>query len=459
MDKSIRKLRLKFWLLLTGSFSLILLGVLFFVYLTTAHEMEQELSNWLASPEVMDEFRAGNFLGQNVFLVEFESFDSVEVLDSMFDMEAADYKELIGLALNQDIVEKSRWQQFLASVEPGQIRWRGQSWSYTFMDQFNPLELGDNLGNSMIYLDVEGSIYWETNSVMETFILDRETLENLMNTTRYLIFIDVTYLIYELQDLLGNLSNIGALVFLVVAGISFLLAHLLVRPIALIFNQQKQFIADASHELKTPLTILKSNYGVLMANRGETVESQLEWLEYIKFGFERMTDLTEDLLTLAQLDEDKTLQKSEVDFTELVMASIAGFKPRLGSTALKIDIEPNLVVHQDGSKLAQVVMILLDNAVKYVDEGGQINVLAKRRHKYVNFTVENTGPGIPPHKISRIFERFYQVDDARNSESDSYGLGLAIAKGIVTRMKGKITASSVPNEKTTFTISIKIGRK
>jgi signal transduction histidine kinase len=170
-----------------------------------------------------------------------------------------------------------------------------------------------------------------------------------------------------------------------------------------------------------------------------------------------MKKLTNDLLYLTEMDDTAT-QVMHIPFnlSEAIESVILTMEAVIyeKNLSLDYDIEPDLTVNGSSEQMNQVVMILLDNAVKYVNPQGSIGLSLKKKQGHILLTVSNTGPGIPADHLDKIFDRFYRADPARSRQTGSYGLGLAIAKSIVERHRGKIYAKSVPNGKTTFYVQL-----
>lgn len=265
------------------------------------------------------------------------------------------------------------------------------------------------------------------------------------------------------HDILANLIYtflIVALIMLfVIFFISKLFANKAIAPIKETFDKQKQFIADASHELKTPLAVIGTNVDVLLANDDDTIRNQGKWLLYIQSEVERMGKLTNDLLYLTQMDySDARSIFSKVNLSEAVENVILTMEAVIfeNSIFLDYDITPNLMVNGNLEQLKQVAMILLDNALKYTNPNGKVNISLKKHNNNAILFISNTGNGIPPDNLPKIFDRFYRVDKSRSRESGGYGLGLAIAKAIVEQHKGRISVASILNDVTTFTVEIQL---
>lgn len=241
-------------------------------------------------------------------------------------------------------------------------------------------------------------------------------------------------------------------------GISFLIslisANRSIRPIEEAYNRQKQFVADASHELRTPLASISANIDVLLES-DRLVPDDRKWLVYVKDEAERMTKLTNDLLTLARSDADEGKSiYPEISFTDIVEDvtlenEAVAFE---NGVMLNEDIAEGVNITAPPEGLRQLVLILIDNAIKYTPKGGQIDVRLARDGEKCIFEVENDGE-ISPEDLPHIFERFYRADKSRARESGGYGLGLAIARSLTDGMGGKICAASEAG-RTRFTVTI-----
>jgi Signal transduction histidine kinase len=271
-------------------------------------------------------------------------------------------------------------------------------------------------------------------------------------------FLDVTESNRTLVQLLTTLLLVGFATLIVIFAVSLYFANRAIKPIREAWEKQKQFVADASHELKTPLSIIRSNYDALMANREDKIQNQMKWLDYIRIGTDRMAKLVNDLLTLARTEDEHTpLRKVPFSVSKEVDDVICSMEATAADKAIRItrSIEPNIVASGDPDCIRQVVAILFDNAIKYTNPKGWIDVSLVRTNRHITFSISNSGPGISRQDLPRVFDRFFRADRSRTHENGSYGLGLAIARSIVVRMGGEIRVKSVENEFTTF--SFKIG--
>lgn len=242
--------------------------------------------------------------------------------------------------------------------------------------------------------------------------------------------------------------------------LSLFLARWALKPVELAWKQQNRFIADASHELKTPLTVILANLQILRSHSEASIESQIKWVDNTKEEATRMKQLVEELLFLARFDavteRAARAAYSEFDYSDSVMKCVLLFESVAfeNKITLQSDISPGLRLKGNESQLRQVVTILLDNALKYAGSQGSVSVLLRPAPHHAVLTVANTGDPIPPEEQKHIFERFYRTDKSRVRKEGGYGLGLSIAKTIVEQHRGKITVSSSQTEGTAFTVTL-----
>ena len=261
-----------------------------------------------------------------------------------------------------------------------------------------------------------------------------------------IVFADTSNERSTLKNMLEIFLLIGGLSFLAFLGISLLLARWEVKPVEQAWQLQRQFVADASHELKTPLTVILTN-AELLQSEDEDAESRRQFSGSILTMARQMRGLVEQLLELARSDSSQSQPVfSAVDLSGLAADAVLPFEPVFyeRGLSLKTEIEPELWVSGGEAQLRQVVDILLDNACKYSRPDGSVTVALRRLNRaHCLLTVANTGEPIPAQDLDRIFRRFYRVDKARTgSDSGGFGLGLSIAESIVARHRGRIWAES-----------------
>lgn len=255
--------------------------------------------------------------------------------------------------------------------------------------------------------------------------------------------------------IISSLLFIGSMAIIFV--ISLLLSGLAVKPVKKAWEQQKQFVADASHELKTPLTVILANNNIMMSHKDSTVREEQQWLESTQEEAGHMKNLIDQMLFLAKSDAGTAkVQFSEVNFSEIVEAAALNFEPVAFEKEIMIDadIEPDVIVNGNPTELNQLVHILTDNAVKYADRETTIKVKLKKKNDRVEFSVNNFGNVISKEDMEHLFDRFYRAEKSRTTKG--YGLGLSIAQRIVESMNGKLSVESTKETGTTFTAEIKI---
>ena len=231
----------------------------------------------------------------------------------------------------------------------------------------------------------------------------------------------------------------------------------MVRPVERAWEKQRQFVADASHELKTPLTVVLSNADMLAASHALTDEKNSHRLENIRAEAQRMKGLVENLLTLARSDSQLLPAVREpVNFSFIVTGATLMLEPAIYDLGRSMDcqVDENLTVLGDGARLRQLVDVLLDNACKYGREGTPIVVrMSATGKRELLLSVSSEGTPLPPEECRNIFERFYRSDQSR-SEQKGYGLGLSIARTIVQEHAGKIWAQSDGVKRNTFYVRL-----
>lgn len=290
-----------------------------------------------------------------------------------------------------------------------------------------------------------------TNNAIHMGNLYFEKYSYLYKIGNYITIIDNTNTNARLQNSLKTSIVIFLLLELVIIAISNLLTKWIIKPVLDSFNKQKQFIADASHELKTPLSVIIASSESL-----ENDISEKKWLYNIQSEAERMNKLISNLLYLATLEKETDKEYELHNLSKTIEMSVLTFESLIyeKNISLKYDITENINIKCDVDEIKQLVAILLDNAIKHSSKNGKIIINLKELKDEVILEVKNKGEAIPIGEEEKIFERFYRIDKARNRNENRYGLGLAIAKSIVINHNGKISANST-NGYTTFKVSFK----
>jgi signal transduction histidine kinase len=229
-------------------------------------------------------------------------------------------------------------------------------------------------------------------------------------------------------------------------------------PIQHAFQTQQEFIADASHELRTPLTVLRSATDLLDTHRSEPLNRNGELFDDVRAEIARMQRLAQDLLTLARSDAGGLeLMTAPVQLADVASEVVRRTTPLARSQGVNLSLSPDgqdSTVEADPDRLQQVVLILIDNAIKHTPSGGKVEVRVRRHGQHAEVEVADTGSGIPAEHLPRIFDRFYRADKARARQHGEAGLGLAIAKMLVEAHAGDLQITSQPGVGTQATVSL-----
>ena len=257
-----------------------------------------------------------------------------------------------------------------------------------------------------------------------------------------LAFVDMSMEQAVLRRMMGSYLVIALAALALLLGVSVLLSHWATRPVEKAWKQQRQFLSDASHELKTPLTVILSNAELL--EQTELPDKPARWTDNILSEAGRMRSLVEEMLTLARADNMvRTAVMAEVSLSDVAADCALAFEPVAfeAGKPLEYQIADGTLVLGDGDKLRQLISILLDNAIKYGADGGAITLSLQKTDRQARLTVSNPGDPIPPEQLGRLFERFYRADVSRGEKS-GFGLGLPIARTIAEEHKGTLRAES-----------------
>ena len=313
-----------------------------------------------------------------------------------------------------------------------------------------------NLSNNNIDID---SIKSLGQSILNNNNIKKEYIGNLYfnkysyiySNSKYLIIIDNSSIQNSLYNYLLISLSLFILLEVIVYLISMILTSWIIKPVINSFEKQKEFIADASHELKTPLSVIMASSEALEDNPNE-----VKWLNNIKSEANRMNILIKNLLELASFEKKETYVLKEDDLSKVVYLAVLTFDAKAYESDIKLEskIDSNIKFNFDTYSINELVEILLDNALKHADKKSTIVVSLKEQGNNIILSVTDTGDIIPKGEEEKIFERFYRLDKSRSRKENRYGLGLAIAKNIVINHNGKISAESV-GKVTTFKVLFK----
>ena len=246
----------------------------------------------------------------------------------------------------------------------------------------------------------------------------------------------------ELNNILIHQLISNILLFLIceitIFGFTYLITKWIITPVSKSFEKQKMFVADASHELKTPLSVMIASADAYFNDKDE------KWIRNMKSESERMIKLVTELLDLAKTDGEQDIMMEEKNLSDIVESSILTFESLFyeNNIKLKYDITPDIKFLCNEDLIIELMSILIDNAIKHSSEKGKVFVILSKKNKQIILEVKNKGLPIKNEDEEKIFERFYKVDSSRNRNTNNYGLGLAIAKNIAQKHNGNISAHS-----------------
>lgn len=277
-----------------------------------------------------------------------------------------------------------------------------------------------------------------------------------LNGVTYVAFADASYTT-GWQSLALTLVIAGICTLAVFFVVALLLSRWALKPVEEAWESQRQFVADASHELKTPLTVVLANTSILLKHPEATIASQSQWVESTQIEAESMQGLVNEMLELAQVESRAGLVREPLDFSDLVDGEVLQFESVAfeRGCALEGEVAGGVSVSGDAQRLRKMASTLIENALKYVDDGGTVDVSLIADGKTATLRIRNTGSTISPEDLPHIFDRFYRTDKARTSGTGGFGLGLAIAREIAREHDGDITCQSDASG-TTFTVTLPV---
>lgn len=339
-------------------------------------------------------------------------------------------------------------------------------------DDMIPKELGAvNIDFFAIMADTEGKYLATLNNdelgsdkaqKYITDVLDKDIDTGMMGSYQFyqspktngtiMVFTDKSAEMDMLSQLKRTTILIGSIAFVILAAAAYFLSKKSIQPIKIAFDKQKQFVSDASHELKTPLTVISANADVLSGEIGDN-----KWLTYIKAQTDRMNVLVNDLLNLTRLENNTTsFIRTDFDMSKAVINTALPFECQAFESHKKfeVNVEDGIIVNGSEYHLKQMAAIFIDNALKYSDDGGTVRVSLKKIGEKKVLSVYNTGKGVKESEKDKIFERFFRSDESRNRATGGYGLGLAIAKSIIDKHKFKVHVMNQAGKSICFMVTM-----
>lgn len=254
-------------------------------------------------------------------------------------------------------------------------------------------------------------------------------------------FLDCSRDVYAFRSFLISSICMALVGYLIFFFVILFFSNRIIKPVTESYEKQRQFITDAGHEIKTPLAIIKADVDVLEMEYGEN-----EWLDGIQAQVKRLSSLTNDLVYLSRMEETETkLQMIEFPFSDVILEAAQAFHAiaQAQGKDFRCDVEPMLSLNGNEKSIRQLVNILIDNAMKYSPEGGIVSLSVHAQNRSLCLSVFNTTiDPIEKQNLSHIFERFYRMDSSRSSQTGGYGIGLSVAKAIVSAHNGSISAAT-----------------
>lgn len=303
--------------------------------------------------------------------------------------------------------------------------------------------------NEMMVNGAVNNVEEESGQIqVQNFIFKYESVTN--GDATKIAFVDVT----KDVDILNSQLITYLIVFVVAMGIVSIILNYLtnrsIKPIKENYEKQKDFVANASHELKTPLTVINANLDVLSSSN----EVDSKWIDYIKSETTRMNKLIQDLLLLAKSSSDQAITQTDFNASDVLESLLLGVDALAFEKKIKIEssIEEEIILHFNEVQFSQLTMILIDNALKYTPINETVLVELVKVNKGIELSITNTGIGLSKEEVSSIYDRFYMGEKSRNNENNSFGLGLSIAREIARSNKAKIIVDTLLGEFTKFTV-------
>ena len=298
------------------------------------------------------------------------------------------------------------------------------------------------------------------NGVKSRIMMTAQSVKTASGEHAQMVYVgkDVTAMYNGLEKATYAIALLGMLAVIAAAGICHILAGRAMVPLKEAYEKQRQFAADASHELRTPLAIVMASSEILQNDKSVTSPFLKQVIDDVHDEVKKMAKLVGDLLVVARGDNKALkLKPSKFELSSVIEQTARLMQPLAEQKHIKlaVDAKGKVEIQADEQRIRQLVLILIDNAVKYTQDGGEVRVTYRKAEKgHVSFAVSDTGIGISPEDQERVFDRFYRVDKARAREMGGNGLGLAIAQEIVRLHKGRISIASELGKGTMFLVEL-----
>lgn len=380
----INKLRKKIFWIIQISLSIIIIGVSF-LFITLSYK------NTITSSKVFMDKLESRIIGKNSKSENYSESKTVKSIEGLYRVEL----------INNNIVMES--DNVTDEIKDYAVSVSNKKFEAGFIDKY-----------------IYQIIRMGNNAIEITLIESESTIKSFKTTIIILI-------------------SIGIIGIFTIYVIATKISKAIVTPVEEAFEKQKQFISDASHELKTPIAVIEANADVLESKIGNN-----KWLTYIQNESQSMNKLVNDLLTLAKMENINISNNEKFDISKEVRMSVAVFESMIYEKKIELEtnIKEGIEFNGDKEDIKHIISILLDNAIKHTEENKKIHINVTKEKNEIKIEVKNQGEPIPEQEREKIFERFYRIDKARNRNEKRYGLGLSIAKRIVDKYNGSIYAIS-----------------
>ncbi len=327
-----------------------------------------------------------------------------------------------------------------------------------FVDSTGNVHTDSMLGENSEHYEEVAKVALKQNTSHGEFssedVIWRFQTREIKDGAKIIALVDITAEKGMLRQLVISFGVSAFILLAIIFFISLLFSNRAMRPVSEAWDRQRQFVADASHELKTPLTAINANIDVLLSRGDSKIKDEEKWLRYVQTEVHRISELTGNLLFMAKIDAEVPMEKVRASVSEIVESVVLNFEAVAFEKGIKIesDIETDVYGIVDSSQITRLIIILIDNAIKYSPKNETVYVSLKKPGKdHIELSVRNTGSVIGQGDIEKIFDRFYRVDKSRSTSG--YGLGLSMAKEIVKSHKGKINVKSSEENGTEFIIT------
>ncbi len=319
-----------------------------------------------------------------------------------------------------------------------------------YMSRYFTVTYDENDEIVEVNLDSIAAINYEEAVLLAEEVNESGKEEGYKSTYKYLvvesqsgtkiIFLDCSRTLWNVRQffLTSLWISIGGTIMIFLLVLFF--SKRAVAPVAESYEKQKRFITDASHELKTPITVIGANTEIVEMEHGES-----EWTKSTKHQIDRLSKLTENLVLLSRMDEEQQEElREKINLSEMVRTEFEEFRAAgmMVNKVFTMDIEDGIILKGNSEKIKKLCTILGENALKYASDNSEIRITVKKEGKNIEFSTENAVEGIEKGNYNHLFERFVRAETSRNSKTGGHGIGLSVAQAIVLSHKGKISAFS-----------------